>query len=83
LKLIERTNRLDRGEQARRDGPKTQTGIETQRPVLDQVVAAGVATDRKPRPGLKRGVPASRYVDRFGRDGPKTQTGIETHRPLE
>jgi len=60
-----------------RDGPKTQTGIETWIAVTPSS-CAGVATDRKPRPGLKHGDGISEALGPFGRDGPKTQTGIET-----
>jgi len=37
------------------DGPKTQTGIETTRDTLWAEIVDKVTTDRKPRPGLKRG----------------------------
>jgi len=36
-----------------RDGPKTQTGIETPPSQSSVTSASVVATDRKPRPGLK------------------------------
>jgi len=64
-----------------RDGPKTQTGIETERllPVVE--IEHEVATDRKPRPGLKQGLINELAAGREGRDGPKTQTGIETAPP--
>jgi len=61
-----------------RDGPKTQTGIETFSPVVLSPRDMTVATDRKPRPGLKPSVSTVAFAGRCSRDGPKTQTGIET-----
>jgi len=63
---------------SRRDGPKTQTGIETAFVRLLEVDATGVATDRKPRPGLKQVEQGWEVLVASRRDGPKTQTGIET-----
>jgi len=64
----------------RRDGQKTQTGIETSRWGSSRSGVATVATDRKPRPGLKHDLEDVLEEEWPGRDGQKTQTGIETIR---
>jgi len=46
--------------------------------VSNRILCAEVATDRKPRPGLKHDDCDFSDEDFNRRDGPKTQTGIET-----